>query len=221
MSTYAHNFIGSKELSQTLRHMRIGISYNDALNELSAWWPPPKRGLPPFATYKIKLFWLHSWVYESQSEWKQQWQEKIWKVGYLQIPILDKISSPYWDIYIHFALWGLKNIINHTRVQGTSQIWYPDQPLHQCPIIPFSDKPIFGRGKKKKKKKKYIIIFFIFRKFCSYFSFYARDKLGVLSGLPSWPFLCQLSQIWHIVKWLAVKKITCWLFSLKNHEKKK
>ena len=28
-------------------------------------------------------------------------------------------------------------------------------------------------------------------------------------------FLCQLSQIWHIVKWLAVKKITCWHFSLK------
>ena len=54
-STYAHNFIGSKELSQTLRHMRIGIPYNDALNELSAWRPPPKRGLPPFATSKIKF----------------------------------------------------------------------------------------------------------------------------------------------------------------------
>ena len=35
MSTYAHNFIGSKELSLTLRHMRIRIPYNDALNELS------------------------------------------------------------------------------------------------------------------------------------------------------------------------------------------
>ena len=44
MSTYAHNLIGSKELSQTLRHMRIGIPYNDAINELSAWWPPPKGG---------------------------------------------------------------------------------------------------------------------------------------------------------------------------------
>ena len=44
MSTYAYNLIGSKELSQTLRHMRIGIPYNDAINELSAWWPPPKGG---------------------------------------------------------------------------------------------------------------------------------------------------------------------------------
>ena len=53
MSTYANNLTGSKELSQTLRHMRIGIPYNDTLNELSAWWPLPKRRLPPFATYKI------------------------------------------------------------------------------------------------------------------------------------------------------------------------
>ena len=36
MSTYIHDLRGSTELSQTLRHMRIGIPYNAVLNELSA-----------------------------------------------------------------------------------------------------------------------------------------------------------------------------------------
>ena len=35
-----------------------------------------------------------------------------------------------------------------------------------------------------------------------------------MTGLPGWRFLCQLSQIWHILNWLAIK-ISCWHFRLK------
>ena len=34
----------------------------------------------------------------------------------------------------------------------------------------------------------------------------AREQNVTVAGLPGWRFLCQLSQIWHILKWLAVKK---------------
>ena len=55
MSTYAYNLIGSKELSQTLKHMRIEIPYNDALNELSAWWPPPQKGVTTICHLENKI----------------------------------------------------------------------------------------------------------------------------------------------------------------------
>ena len=200
MSTYAYNLISSKELSQTLRHMRIGIPYNDALNELSAWWPPHKRGLPPFATYKIKLFRLHSWVYESQSEWKRQWQDKIWKVGYLQIPILDKISKSLLGHIHPFCPLGVKEHNKSYKSTRDQSDMISRSATASMSYYPLQRQADFRQGKKKKKN------YFFFRKVCSYFSLYARDKLGVLSGLPSWHFLCQLSQIWHIVKWLAVKK---------------
>ena len=34
----------------------------------------------------------------------------------------------------------------------------------------------------------------------------AQEQSVTVAGLPGWRFLWQLSQIWHILKWLAVKK---------------
>ena len=62
-----------------------------------------------------------------------------------------------------------------------------DQPLHQCPIIPFSDKPIFDRKKKKKKKLGNFVFF--------YFSFYAREIN--LEPLLFFFFFSQVIELFH------------------------
>ena len=81
-----------------------------------------------------------------------------------------------------------------------------------CSLLPHS-LVVDGQSAKKKKKKK--------KKMCktSYVKkwevFYcmpmevkedAQEQSVTVAGLPGWHFLCQLSQIWHILKWLAVKK---------------
>ena len=57
MSTYAHNLIGSKELIQTLKHMRIGIPYNDALNELLlSMVATPQKGVATICHLQNNIF---------------------------------------------------------------------------------------------------------------------------------------------------------------------
>ena len=69
-------------------------------------------------------------------------------------------------------------------------------------------------GQKKKKKKKKICKTSYVKKWEVFYCMPmevkedAQEQSVMVAGLPGWRFLWQLSQIWHILKWVAVKKIT-------------